>query len=310
MIRKTTKPSIFATQIQLKMNKKEKRISSRQLRSSYITTVISISLVLFVIGLVGLLVLNTHKISRHVKENIGITVFLNDEVKEVDMIRLQKSLDASIFVRQTSFISKDSAAHELTQEIGEDFVSFLGYNPLSASIEVKLMADYANVDSISKIEKKLMKYSQVKEVSYQKSLIETINQNVRKISIVLLIFCGLLFVISLSLINNTIRLSVYARRFLIKTMELVGATRSFVRTPFIIKSLCHALYSIIIAYILLGGVIYMTDKHIPELSIMYELDTIAMLYFGIMIVGFLIVWISNFFAVNRYLRMKGNELYA
>ena len=298
------------TQIQLKMNKKEKRISTRQLRSSYITTVISISLVLFVIGLVGLLILNTQKISRHVKENIGITVFLNDDVKEVDMIRLQKSLDASDFVRQTAFISKDSAARELTQEIGEDFVSFLGYNPLSASIDVKLQADYANVDSIAKIEKKLTKYSQVKEVSYQKSLIETINQNVKKISIILLIFCGLLFVISLSLINNTIRLSVYARRFLIKTMELVGATRSFVRTPFIVKSLCHALYSIIIAYILLGGVIYMIDKHIPELSIMYELDTIAILYAGIMVVGFLIVWISNFFAVNRYLRMKGNELYA
>ncbi len=298
------------TQIQLKMNKKEKRISTRQLRSSYITTVISISLVLFVIGLVGLLILNTQKISRHVKENIGITVFLNDDVKEVDMIRLQKSLDASDFVRQTAFISKDSAARELTQEIGEDFVSFLGYNPLSASIEVKLQADYANVDSIAKIEKKLTKYSQVKEVSYQKSLIETINQNVKKISIILLVFCGLLFIISLSLINNTIRLSVYARRFLIKTMELVGATRSFVRTPFILKSLCHALYSIIIAYILLGGVIYMIDKHIPELSIMYELDTIAILYAGIMAVGFLIVWVSNFFAVNRYLRMKGNELYA
>lgn len=292
------------------MNKKEKHISSRQLRSSYITTVISISLVLFVIGLVGLLILNAHKISQHVKENIELTIFLNDDVKEVDMIRLQKNLDASEFVRQTAFISKDSAAHELTQEIGEDFVSFLGYNPLSPSIEVKLKAEYANIDSISKIEKKLTKFSQVKEVSYQKSLIETINQNVKKISMILLVFCGLLFIISLSLINNTIRLSVYARRFLIKTMELVGATRSFVRAPFIIKSLCHALYSIVIAYILLGGVIYMINEHIQELEIMCELDTIAILYAGIMVIGFLIVWISNFFAVNRYLRMKGNELYA
>lgn len=298
------------SQISLKMNKKEKHISSRQLRSSYITTVISISLVLFVIGLVGLLILNAHKISQHVKENIELTIFLNDDVKEVDMIRLQKNLDASEFVRQTAFISKDSAAHELTQEIGEDFVSFLGYNPLSPSIEVKLKAEYANIDSISKIEKKLTKFSQVKEVSYQKSLIETINQNVKKISMILLVFCGLLFIISLSLINNTIRLSVYARRFLIKTMELVGATRSFVRAPFIIKSLCHALYSIVIAYILLGGVIYMINEHIQELEIMCELDTIAILYAGIMVIGFLIVWISNFFAVNRYLRMKGNELYA
>ncbi|MBO4602006.1 MAG: permease-like cell division protein FtsX [Salinivirgaceae bacterium] len=292
------------------MNKKEKRISSRQLRSSYITTVISISLVLFVIGLVGLLILNAHKISQHVKENIELTIFLNDDVKEVEMIRFENILKTSDFVRQTAFVSKDSAARELTQEIGEDFVSFLGYNPLSPSIEVKLKADYANIDSIAKIEKKLSKYSLVKEVSYQKSLIETINQNVKRISIILLIFCGLLFIISLSLINNTIRLSVYARRFLIKTMELVGATRSFVRAPFIIKSLCHALYSIIIAYILLGGVIYMINEHVQELEIMCELDTIAILYAGIMVVGFLIVWISNFFAVNRYLRMKGNELYA
>ena len=280
------------------------------MRSSYITTVISISLVLFVIGLVGLLILNAHKISQHVKENIELTIFLNDDVKEVEMIRFENILKTSDFVRQTAFVSKDSAARELTQEIGEDFVSFLGYNPLSPSIEVKLKADYANIDSIAKIEKKLAKYSLVKEVKKQKSLIETINQNVKKISIILLVFCGLLFIISLSLINNTIRLSVYARRFLIKTMELVGATRSFVRAPFIIKSLCHALYSIIIAYILLGGVIYMINEHVQELEIMCELDTIAILYAGIMIIGFLIVWISNFFAVNRYLRMKVNELYA
>lgn len=292
------------------MSKKGARVTSRQLRSSYVTTVISISLVLFVIGLVGLLMLNAHKISRHVRETIGFTVFLNDDIKEVDMIKLQKSLDASVFVRSTEFISKEQAARELTEELGEDFVSFLGYNPLLPSIEVKLHADYANADSIAKIEKKLTRYPQVKEVSYQKSLIEAVNQNIKKISIVLLVFCGMLFLISLSLINNTIRLSVYARRFLIKTMELVGATRAFVRAPFLLKSMGHALISIIIAFMLLTGVIYMIDKHIPELSIMYELDTIAILYASIMAIGFMIVWISNFFAVNRYLRMKGNDLYA
>jgi len=292
------------------MSKKESHVTSRQLRSSYLTTIISISLVLFVIGLVGLLILNAHKISRHVKENIGFTVFLNNDVKEVDMIKLQKSLDASSFVRSTEFISKEQAAMELKDELGEDFVNFLGYNPLLSSIDVKLKAEYANADSIAKIEKRLVKYSQVKEISYQKSLIETVNQNIKKISIVLLIFCGLLFIISLSLINNTIRLSVYARRFLIKTMELVGATRAFVRAPFVIKSLWHSLISILIAFILLGGVIYMIDKHIPELSILYELDTIAILYACIMVIGFAIVWCSTTLAVNRYLRMKGNDLYA
>ena len=267
-------------------------------------------MVLFVIGLVGLLILNAHKISRHVKENIGFTVFLNNDVKEVDMIKLQKSLDASSFVRSTEFISKEQAAMELKDELGEDFVNFLGYNPLLSSIDVKLKAEYANADSIAKIEKRLVKYSQVKEISYQKSLIETVNQNIKKISIVLLVFCGLLFIISLSLINNTIRLSVYARRFLIKTMELVGATRSFVRAPFVTRSLAHALISIIIAFVLLGGVIYMIDKHIPELSMLYEIDTIAILYACIMVIGFAIVWCSTTLAVNRYLRMKGNDLYA
>ncbi|MBO7144295.1 MAG: permease-like cell division protein FtsX [Salinivirgaceae bacterium] len=301
------------------MSKKESHITSRQLRSSYLTTIISISLVLFVIGLVGLLILNAHKISRHVKENICITVFLNNNLKDIEMKQYTDILKTKRFVRSTEFISKEQAAMELKDELGEDFVNFLGYNPLLPSIEVKLKAEYANTDSIAKIEKEIIEDNEkekvkekrpVKEVSYQKSLIEAVNQNIKKISIVLLIFCGLLFIISLSLINNTIRLSVYARRFLIKTMELVGATRAFVRAPFVIKSLWHSLISILIAFILLGGVIYMIDKHIPELSILYELDTIAILYACIMVIGFAIVWCSTTLAVNRYLRMKGNDLYA
>ena len=301
------------------MSKKESHVTSRQLRSSYLTTIISISLVLFVIGLVGLLILNAHKISRHVKENICITVFLNNNLKDIEMKQYTDILKTKRFVRSTEFISKEQAAMELKDELGEDFVNFLGYNPLLPSIEVKLKAEYANTDSIAKIEKEIIEDNEkekdkekrpVKEVSYQKSLIEAVNQNIKKISIVLLIFCGLLFIISLSLINNTIRLSVYARRFLIKTMELVGATRAFVRAPFVIKSLWHSLISILIAFILLGGVIYMIDKHIPELSILYELDTIAILYACIMVIGFAIVWCSTTLAVNRYLRMKGNDLYA
>ena len=289
------------------------------MRSSYLTTIISISLVLFVIGLVGLLILNAHKISRHVKENICITVFLNNNLKDIEMKQYTDILKTKRFVRSTEFISKEQAAMELKDELGEDFVNFLGYNPLLPSIEVRLKAEYANTDSIAKIEKEIIEDNAkekvkekrpVKEVSYQKSLIEAVNQNIKKISIVLLIFCGLLFIISLSLINNTIRLSVYARRFLIKTMELVGATRAFVRAPFVIKSLWHSLISILITFVLLGGVIYMIDKHIPELSILYELDTIAVLYACIMVIGFAIVWCSTTLAVNRYLRMKGNDLYA
>ncbi|MCQ2376059.1 MAG: permease-like cell division protein FtsX [Salinivirgaceae bacterium] len=291
------------------MSKKENKITARQLRSSYLTSVISISLVLFIVGLAGLLILNAHKISEHVKENIGFTIFLNDDVKEVDMIRLQKSLDASVFVRSTEYISKEKAAHELEEELGEDFTAFLGYNPLLPSIEVKLTAEYANQDSINKIESKLSKYKQVKEVAYQKSLVELVNQNIKRISLVLMVFCGMLFIISLSLINNTIRLSVYASRFLIKTMELVGATRAFVRSPFILKGLGQALWSVLLAYLLLGGVILLANKNLPELTILYEIDTLAVLFGGLLVLGMVMVWASTWFAVNRYLRMKGTELY-
>lgn len=291
------------------MSKKQDRISKRRLRSSYMTSIISVSLVLFVIGIIGLLVLNAQKLSRHVKENIGFSVILNDGVKEVDMIRLQKSLDASIFVKTTEYITKERAAQDLQKELGEEFIDFLGYNPLLPSIEVRLHAEYANPDSIVKIEEKLLAYPQVKEVAYQKSLIEMVNKNIRKISLVLIAFSSMLLLISLSLINNTIRLSVYAKRFLIKTMQLVGATKSFVRIPFLSRSIIHTIYSVSITYVLLGGVIYLIQKELPELAILNDIDTLAILFGGVLIIGLLIVFISTWFAVNRYLRLKSNDLY-
>lgn len=291
------------------MAKREQKLTKRKLRSSYLTTIISISLVLFVIGIIGLLLLNAQKLSRHVKENIGFSVILIDGVKEVDMIRLQKSMDASDYVKSTEYITKERAAQELQEELGEEFIDFLGYNPLLPSIEVRLFAAYANPDSIDIIEKELLSFPQIKEVAYQRSLVEIVNKNIRKISIVLLAFSGMLMLISLSLINNTIRLSIYARRFLIKTMQLVGATKPFVRAPFLAKSVIHTIYSVCITYVLLGGVIYLIDKELPELAILNDIDTLAILYSGVFIVGLCIVWISTWFAVNRYLRLKSNDLY-
>ena len=177
------------------------------------------------------------------------------------------------------------------------------------SIEVRLFAEYANPDSVVIIENKILSYDQVKEVAYQKSLIEIVNKNIRKISIVLFAFSALLLLIALSLINNTIRLTVYSRRFLIRTMQLVGASRKFVRTPFITKSLSHAFYSVIITYLLLGGIIYLISTQIPELAILNDIDTIAILFGAVMVIGFFIVWISTWFAVNKYLRLRTDELY-
>lgn len=291
------------------MSKREQRIAKRKLRSSYLTSIISISLMLFVIGIVGLLVLNARKLSRHVKENIGFTVILEDKIREVDMIRLQKNLDASDFVKSTEYITKEQAAASLIDDLGEDFVGFLGYNPLLPSIDVRLFAEYANPDSVAKIEQQLLKYDHVKEVAYQKSLIEMVNHNVKRISMILLVLSALLLLISLSLINNTIRLSVYARRFIIKTMQLVGATNSFVQLPFLTKSLGHAFYSILITYGLLGGVIYVIQREIPELALLNDIDTIAILFGIVMFIGLFLVFISTWFAVNKYLRLKSNELY-
>jgi cell division transport system permease protein len=291
------------------MSEQGQKVSKNKLRSSYLTSIISISLVLLLIGLIGLLILNAQKLSRHVKENIGFSVILEDNIREIDMIKLQKSLDVLKAIKSTQYITKEQAANELQQELGEDFIDFLGYNPLLPSIEVRLFAEYANPDSVVQIENKILSYEQVKEVAYQKSLIEIVNHNIKKISAVLFAFSSLLLIIALSLINNTIRLTVYSSRFIIRTMQLVGATKKFVRTPFISKSLIHGFYSIIIAYILLGGIIYLISTQIPELAILNDIDTIAILFGVVMIVGFLIVWLSTWFAVNKYLRLKTDELY-
>lgn len=291
------------------MSKREQKLSKRKLRSSYFTTIVSIALVLFVVGLMGLLLLNAQKLSRSVKENIGFSVILENDIREVDMIRLQKNLDASKYVKSTEYITKERAAQELQEELGEDFIDFLGYNPLFPSIEVRLFAEYANPDSVAKIEQEILKNSQVKEVAYQKSLIEVVNKNIRKISLVWLLFTGALLIISLSLINNTIRLTIFARRFIIKTMQLVGATRRFVRGPFIFKSLTHAIYSIIITYVMLGSTIYLIEVQLPEMAILNDIDTLAVLFAGVFIVGMAIVYISTWFAVNRYLRLRSSDLY-
>jgi cell division transport system permease protein len=227
----------------------------------------------------------------------------------VDIIRIQKNLNATDYVKSTRYITKERAASELEEMLGEDFISFLGFNPLLPSIEVNLYAAYANPDSILIIEKDIEQFSHVKEVYYQKSLVHLVNENIRKISMIITIFSLMLFLISLSLINNTIRLSVYARRFIINTMQLVGATNSFIRRPFLFKSAAHGLYAAIFANTLMLGLIYMAQKEFAELFGFQDLQTIGLLFISIIILGIIINWISTFFAVSRFLRMKTDDLY-
>lgn len=290
------------------MKSKENRVLQRRLRSSYITSIISISLVLFMLGLLAVLILNARKISDTVKENIGFTIILKENIKEADLMRLQKNLDASRYVKSSEYVDKERAAKEFQQELGDDFVSFLGYNPLLSSIEVKLYADYANTDSITVIEKKLKNYEQVNEVFYQKSLVHLINDNVRKISFIILLFSGLLSIVAISLINNTIRLSIYAKRFLINTMQLVGATNSFIMKPFVFRSAVQGIAGATIAITLILSALFWAENQMQDLHLA-DLNTVFILCVLLLFSGIIINICSTYFSVNKFLRLHTDELY-
>ncbi|MDR1171051.1 MAG: permease-like cell division protein FtsX [Bacteroidales bacterium] len=291
------------------MKNKESKLIQKRLRSSYATSIISISLVLCMLGTIGILLLTAHRISKYVKENIGFSVFLKEQVKEADIYRLQKTLDAEPYVRSTRYVTKDDAAREFTEELGEDFSGFLGYNPLSASIEVKLDAHYANNDSIEHIESRLQSFDEVKEASCQKSMIYILNENIKKISLFILAFSALLVVIAVSLINNTIRLSVYSRRLLIRTMQLVGATNTFIRQPFLWRSALHGIYSAFIAMAILVLSLYWAEGQLEDIISVKDVQILGGLFLIVFFLGIILSWISTYFAVNKYLNIKTDKLY-
>jgi cell division transport system permease protein len=291
------------------MNDKNEKYSHRKIRSSFFSTIVSLSLVLFVLGLLGLVLLNARKLSDYVKENIGLSIILKDSIKEADFMLLKKQLDIEPFVKKATFVTKDQAAESLKKDLGEDFVKFLGYNPLLSSFEIKLNADYANADSLSAIEKKLMLNNNVKEVYYQKSLVNVINDNVRKIGIVLLSFCLLLSIIAIALINNTIRLYIYSKRFIIRTMQLVGATRAFISRPFIVKSVWNGFYSSLITIAMLMGLIYTAQSSFPELIELSDVKLFIQLFMMIILAGTGITFLSTYFAVKKYLKIQTDDLY-
>ncbi len=285
------------------------KYSKRRLTGSSITTVVSLSLVLFMLGLLGIIILNTRKLSDNFKENIGIQVVINDNAKEVDVQHLIKTLDASEYVKSTQAISKEEAAKKLQEDIGEDFIDFLGFNPLSASITVRLNAEYANADSLAWIERDLLETNLVKEVIYQKSLVNSINENVKTISLWVLIISSVLMFIALALINNTIRLSIYSKRFIIKTMQLVGATQGFIRRPFVLKGIRHGIYGAGIAIAMLIGFLFFIQKQLPELAELQDPNMLASLFGIVILLGIIISWISTSLAVRKYLRLKSDDLY-
>lgn len=291
------------------MKSKENGLSKTRLRSSYLTLVVSVSLVLFLLGVLGLVVINARELSDYFRESLSFSVMLDDAAKEPDIRMLQKDLDAKSFVKSTQYISKDDAAVKMKEELGEDFINFLGDNPLPPSIDVYLFAGYTSPDSVAKIEKYVLEYPFVKEVSYQESLLYLINENVNKISLFLLVISSFLFLIAITIINNTIRLSIYSRRFIIRTMQLVGATRGFIRRPFLVQSALHGLLAALLAMSLLMGLLYMIEKEFFMMFSFESTNLLILLGVFIIITGVLINIISTFFSVNRYLSISEDKLY-
>jgi cell division transport system permease protein len=285
------------------------KYQKRRLISSYFSVVISISLVLFLLGLLGLLVLNTKKVADHFKEKIALTVYLKDTAKEVEITQLKQSLALAEYTKSAEYISKEQAAEEHSATIGENFMEFLGYNPLQNSIDVYLLADFVSPEKLEEINAELIKKSFVDEVVYDKPLISLLNDNVKKISLWVLIVSALFTFIAVLLINSSIRLSVYSKRFTIKTMQMVGATKQFIRRPFIWNSVKLGMIGAVLAMIGMAIVLFYLDKSFPELQLVKDKLLLALLFAFIFSMGFFITWISTFFATQRFLNLQTDELY-
>lgn len=281
----------------------------RRLTASYLTSVMSITLVLFMVGLVGILLLNTKKLSDYVRENVGISLYLNEDIREVDIFSLQKMLDSRKYVKETRYITREKAAEDFQKEMGEDFVDFLGYNPLPPSIDVKLHASYSNPDSFAVLEQEFRKFPEVADVAYQKDLIYAVSMNVRKISLAILVFGCLLTFIALTLINNTIRLSVYSKRFIIRTMQLVGAHHYLIRRPFIIKGITQGIIGACLAIILMLLTLFVAENQLEGIFSFRDYRILGIIFTIILLTGIILAWLSTLLSVNKYLKMKTDNLY-
>ncbi len=291
------------------MKNKNKNNSVSYFDMQFITSSISTMLVLLLLGLVVFFVLAAHNLSIYVRENINFSVLISDDMKEADILKLQKKLDKEPFVKQTEYISKKQALKEQTEAMGTDPEEFLGYNPFTASIEIKLHSDYANSDSIAKIEKLIKKNTNIQEVLYQRELIDLVNENIRNISLVLLTLAVVLTLISFALINNTIRLAIYSKRFLIHTMKLVGASWGFIRRPFLRRNIWSGVLAGIMADAILMGTAYWLVSYEPELIRVITPEVMLLVSGSVLVFGIIITFLCAYLSINKYLRMKASTLY-
>ena len=275
----------------------------------FITSSISTMLVLLLLGMVVFFVLSANNLSTYVRENIGLTVLVSDDMKQPEALKFQRELNEKAYVKESQYISKEQALKEQTEAMGTDPAEFLGYNPFTASIEIKLNAVYANSDSIAWIEKAILENKKVMEVSYPQDLLDSVNRNLQKVSLFLLGLAALLTLISFALINNTIRLAIYAKRFLIHTMKLVGASWSFIRKPFLIRNLWIGVLAAVMADAVLMTMAYMLVKYEPQLVEIITAQTMLVVMLSVLAFGVLITWMCAYISINKYLRMKASTLY-
>jgi cell division transport system permease protein len=291
------------------MGKTDNKIMRRRLMNAYLSSVISISLVLLLVGIASLLMVNAKGVSDYFKENMQVSVMMKQTVSDEEALKFKEALDGERYIKNTVFISKEQGQRELAQQLGEDFLDVFETSPIPVSIDVTLEAGYVSADSLEVVRAEISKSSLVDEVIYQKSLVDALNANLSRISLILGVFIALLLFISFVLINNTVRLSVFARRFTIHTMKLVGATRSFIRGPFLVQSAFQGLFASFIAIIVLLGLMFVMRSEFEQLFEIFRMDLLLIVLGIVVAAGLTICLISTFFVVNKLISLKKDELY-
>lgn len=283
--------------------------ATKRSKPSYLYAIVSVTMVLFMLGILGVLLIYSQNISNYFRENIEVSIILKDNVNEVDVLQFQKKLELEPYIKSSTFISKDEAARIMQEDLGED-LDLLDYNPLYASVNIYLKADYANKDSLANIEEELLQNPIVEEVYYFRAIVDLVNRNVKVVSMVLGVIAALLFIIALTLIDNTIKLLMYSNRFIIRSMQLVGATRWFIIKPFLMRGVFNGLVSGLVAVIALVGLMYYAQIKLPALQVVSDnLIGFSIIFAGVIVTGILISWLSTWRAVAKYLNMKLDDLY-
>jgi cell division transport system permease protein len=287
----------------------EKKLIRKTHRTSRLSVMISMSLVLFLLGSLGILLLQANQVSKYVKENIGISLIINPDADSLQINDILSRLSTTQYIKSFQLISKEEAAEALKKDLGEDFIAFLGHNPLYPSIDIRLKAEFADEKTVASFISSIRQHPSINEVQYQPSLIESVNRNLKTITWILIIFSSLLIIVSITLINNTIRISLYAKRLLFKSMLLVGATKGFILKPFLLKSIFNGFMGGLIAIILLAGLLYGISVKLPEISLIQDVQILGYVAIGMVVTGIILSFVSTWFAVSKYLRYRTDNIY-